>query len=220
MMWTLRRAQQFSLWTTWSKASVTLLQSRYLCCSSVFVRSLKLVTLLMTKVDRTIVVKGEWLEVAFAVRKDGSKPGGECLNFLKSKMWPQPGIELPDEAQPAFYFQLISDLRDLADGIDLEAGRHNRLRSGIWELKRDAVRLTFFDTDGRGGYVAKNGATKEDFDGSLQRQLLTEELDEFVRVGFAFTKVSQMTPQSDILEALRVREEDLKHDQAGPETEN
>lgn len=172
----------------------------------------------MTKVSRTIAVKGEWLEVAFAVRKDGSKPGEECLNFLKAKMWPLPDIELPDEAQPAFYFQLNSDLRDLADGINLETGRHNRLRRGIWELKRDAVRLTFFDTDGRGGYVVKNGVTKEEFDGSLKHQLLTEDLDEFVRIGFAFSKVSQKTLESDILEALRVREEDLKHDQAGSET--
>lgn len=166
----------------------------------------------MTKVQRIIVASGEWLTVSASLKADGTSPGWDCLQSLKDGLWPLPAIELPDEAQPKFFYYMMSDFQDLADGIDLEPKGHNRLQDGIWELKRDAVRLTFFDTPGDGSYLPKPGTKTEEFDGKVRYQLDTESLDEHVRVGYAFSKVSQKTRQSDLDAAATVRKEDLYHD--------
>lgn len=123
-----------------------------------------------------------------------------------------PDIPLPDEAQPKFYSRLIGHLQDIAEGYDLNPSWHNRLDDGIWELKRDAVRLTFYDTDGNGSYTPKFGKEYEEWDGRVRYVLDPEEMEEDIRVGHAFSKNSQRTSPEDLAEAAAVREEDLNHD--------
>jgi hypothetical protein len=173
----------------------------------------------LTKVKRTIIADGTWAIVSCSVREDGSEPGGDFLNRLQEQMWPMPDIPLPDEAQARYLVKMLSDLEDISNGIDVDLASHNRLEDGIWELKRDVLRLTFYDTPGDGTYSPKHGCKAEEFDGKLIRWLVSEDLDEHVRIGHAFTKVSPRTLRQDIDEATCIREEDLRHDKTNQAVE-
>ena len=88
---------------------------------------------------------------------------------------------------------------------------HNQLRDGVWELKRFNIRITFFDTDGKGGYDPKIN-----FEGSGPWGKGPElpEFDEYVRLATSFIKPPDVrkTPPHEISLAKQVREEDTRHD--------
>lgn len=88
---------------------------------------------------------------------------------------------------------------------------HNQLRDGVWELKRFNIRITFFDTDGKGGYDPKIN-----FEGSGPWGKGPElaEFDEYVRLATSFIKPPgvRKTPPHEISLAKQVREEDTRHD--------
>ncbi|QRY53826.1 hypothetical protein [Mycolicibacterium septicum] len=89
------------------------------------------------------------------------------------------------------------------------------LREGIWEFRHGDKRLTFFDTDGTGGYTPKLPIQRHaDADAPDSEFWQIPNFDYLLRLGHAFTKVSQKTPQHDLAESQKVREEDLDHDRS------
>ena len=89
----------------------------------------------------------------------------------------------------------------------------NELQDGVWEFKLGRVRVSFYDTDGRGSYNAKRRVIS-----IVDSEFPDEEFwwlplfDEDLRLGHCFGKTTQRTEDEDISETLRVREEDLAHD--------
>jgi hypothetical protein len=83
----------------------------------------------------------------------------------------------------------------------------------VWEFRHGDKRLTFFDTDGNGGYTAKlrihSHADAEVPDSAYWH---IPYFDPLIRIGHAFTKVSQKTLAKDLHESQETREEDLAHD--------
>ncbi|MGP9490606.1 hypothetical protein ACT3UD_18235 [Glutamicibacter sp. 287] len=165
----------------------------------------------MSKVERILIVDGGHCEVSHALRADKSVPAAEFLEALSRQNWPIEDIELPDEKQPSFRSRMLACLRDIAEGYDILIKDHNKLVDGIWELKADVLRLTFYDTDGAGKYTPKEGSRVPPIQGNGWILDVTE-LDEYVRTGHAFSKSSQKTSRADLDEAIMVRKEDLHHD--------
>lgn len=167
----------------------------------------------LPKVQRMVIADGEYCEVACAVRADGiTSPAAQLLEELSSGNWPDPHAEeLPDEHQVKLHRRLIAHAEQLANGEYLPPTAYNRLVEGIWELKVETVRLTFYDTDGEGHWTPKSGTSVATWDGR-NRVELPEDFDEFLRLGHAFAKTSQRTLEADLQESMQVREEDVQHD--------
>lgn len=151
--------------------------------------------------------------MAIGLRADGvTAPAQILLDELAAGSWEDPGAEvLPDEYQVHLRRRLIALVEQLANEGEIwpESAR-NSLGDGIWEFKVEGVRLTFFDTDGVGGWVPKLGEQESTWDGGTRWVL--PNFDEHVRLGHAFPKVSQRTLQNDIDESRLVRQEDVSHD--------
>ena len=105
----------------------------------------------MSKVSRRVIYEGEYFTIECAVRSDGSSPAKDMLDFLASGLVEIPGFPPPDDMQVLLLEDFIMFMKDIGEGYRPRAGALNYLRDGIWELKRDSVRITFFDADGHGG---------------------------------------------------------------------
>lgn len=162
-----------------------------------------------------MVVNGSAAKVECAVREDETSPASELLTELRSHRWPDPEAdELPDAGQVGLYSRLLAAIEDVADGYDPPRGALNFLEDGIWEFRITNLRLTFYDTDGRG-----NGETHCPHPDStwVIGRMEYELPDDFastglVRLGHNFAKQTQQTPQYDLELAADVRREDLAHD--------
>lgn len=166
----------------------------------------------MTKVVRTVLADGACHEVACAVLRDGvTSPVLELLKQLEEGNWPDPNIEeFPDEYQANTRRRFLAHVEYLANFGELEYG-FNRLDEGIWEIKVESLRVTFFDTPGDGTFQPKFGEVYDGWDGRRAIAFPTD-LDEFIRVGHYFGKDGQKAPPHDVKRSIEVREEDLAHD--------
>lgn len=165
----------------------------------------------MSKVERVVIADGDFHEVAAAVRADGSVPFIDLLTQLEQGMWQDPLVEeYPDEYQPKMRSRVLAEIEHLADYGE-PARDYDYLTEGIWEFKIGNLRVTFYDTPGDGTFTPRLGERNEGHWVRHRRQF-PEDCDEFVRVGHCFVKTSQKTRQTDLGEAKRVREEDLKYD--------
>lgn len=165
----------------------------------------------LAKVARRVVADGGMYEVACAVGRDGkTAPASDLLDDLETGMWADPNAKsLPDEWQPRLRTRLLAHVNQLANEGDLPGSAYNRLEEGVWELKVESVRVTFYDTDGAGGWSPKYGERVGM--GSWARWELPD-FDEFLRLGHCFAKETQSTPPDDIRASCTVREEDVEHD--------
>lgn len=178
-------------------------------------------TLALTKVyedplRRRWIAKGEQHDIYCALRADGSCPAGEFLDALKSGTWePDPDAdELPSDEQVHDRDFFLNAIRYWARyGEPVYTHAVNDLDDGIWEFKRGAKRLSFYDTDGQGGYVPKlrilDIADSEAPDSDHWQIPI---FDEIIRLGHAFPKVGQKTTPEDLERVEEVREEDLARD--------
>jgi len=170
-------------------------------------------SLQLSKVERLVVADGDWYEISCAVKEDGStSPAANLLDELEQNMWPDPEADaLPDEYQVGLRQRLLASIEQLAETGDLPRGSYNSLHNGLWEFKPSNLRLTFFDTDGKGAFEPKLGEKFSSWSGKNE-YLLADDFDEFIRLGHCFAKTSEQTTQEDLDLANQLRIEDLTHD--------
>lgn len=166
----------------------------------------------MAKVERTKVARGDAFLIECAVRADFSSPAEEFLEQLKAgrfEVTRNPELDSL-EVQSSLYLRFIAGMEFLAENGELPRGSFtfNSLDDGIWEFKPGSLRVTFFDTDGRGNHSPKR----------RQRNFVTGEIpwpddyDDFLRLATAFEKRGRKAEPGHIYKAKKVREEDLEHD--------
>lgn len=163
-------------------------------------------------------MRGRYHDVDCAVRGDGSVPAGEFLDALKAGRWPS--ADPPDE-QIDDYSWFLNAIRHWANtGEPVYRDAAKALQEGIWEFRHGDKRLTFFDTDGRGGYAAKLPFTdRADSDAPDSPHWPIPNFDPLIRIGYAFTKTTQKTPAGDLTAAADVRKEDLTYDRPAPQAD-
>lgn len=177
----------------------------------------------MSKVQR--IVKTEWgwdgdaYEIACAVVADGEhSPAADFIEHLAAGTWPDETVELPDHAQVRDLHTLKALTKMLAGTGRLPKYAFNKLDDGIWELKVGIFRLSFYDTDGVGGYTAKEGEPVFTWDHKKEYPELPV-FDDYIRLGHAFNKRTQRTETSDLQATKKVRQEDLHHDEPDKQDE-
>ena len=158
-------------------------------------------TLHLSKVSRTLIYVGTHFAIECAIRKDGSSPALGMLNQLAQGMVEIPDFPPPDSLQTSFLTDMMLFLKEIADGYQPREGALNYLTEGIWELKRETIRITFYDTDGAGK-----------FHGHQHKSFLEAQFYPILRLGHSFVKQSAKTSQEDIYQALATRTEDIDHD--------
>lgn len=162
-------------------------------------------------VERRAVVRGRCHEVDCAARSDGSAPAGEFLDALKKGRWDGGGTSDEQVDDYSWFLNAIRHWANTGEPVYRDAVKV--LEDGVWEFRHGNKRLTFYDTDGHGGYTAKRPIrdhAEADAPGSPHWQI--PNFDPLIRLGHAFTKKSQKTYASDLAAAVNVREEDLSHD--------
>src|SRR5690625_1457330 len=166
----------------------------------------------LTKVNRYVVADGAYHEVACAVLADGkTSPVLDLLAELKGGIHEGSLVEgSADESGARDYARLIAQIEYLAHEGE-PSHSFDYLTGGIWEFKIGDLRVTFYDTPGDGTFTPKTGIRNEGH-WRQRRYEFPDEFDDYVRLGHRFTKVGQKTPKSDLDQAAKVREEDLKHD--------
>ena len=171
-------------------------------------------------VFRLPFIRGRAHLVCFSVRSDSSEPAKEMLRQLSAGEWRpdtdhEPEDAWPDERQATDRTMLLQIIRNFAEqGKPTTRSSVNSLNDGLWEFKRGAKRMTFYDTDGRGTRHTKeliNDIADADRDDSMWRY---PTFDRQLRLGHCFAKSGPKTDPKDIDEAHEVREEDLEHDRA------
>lgn len=166
-------------------------------------------------VTRRLIAKGDFHEVSCAIRRDGTVPAGEFLDALGAGTWEQDpdADELPSDEQLGDRHWLLNAIVYWAKyGEPQYQGAVNSLDDGIWEFRRGAKRLSFFDTDGRGGFEPKL-RIRDSIDAECDGEYWwIPYFDPDIRLGHAFPKVTQMTTGFDLASCSAVREEDLEHD--------
>lgn len=174
--------------------------------------------LALTKVSRQIIVKGKWHEFSCAVRADGvTSPAREFLEALQAGHWKHEVEDLKPDEQISDGAKFLSWIEFFAEqGYPPRRHHINYLDEGIWEFRKAAKRLSFYDTDGAGDFVPKVKIDDRDRD-SCSPAADSDcwdlpDLDYKVRLGHAFPKVSAKTRPFDLAEAKKVRREDLEHD--------
>lgn len=164
----------------------------------------------LPKVERVLVASGKQHDVECAVRTDLSSPVSTFLSDLREGSLDDDapaGLEDADE-QVSFYYWFLAAAQHLAETGELpDRVGYNALRSGVWEIKRWNVRVTFFDTDGSGSQTPKK--TEIDI---LRKRPEWPWFDEYLRLTTAFEKTSQKTPEEQLRLAEAVMREDLAHD--------
>lgn len=165
-------------------------------------------------IERRAVFVGKLHDVDCAVRANKSSPAGDFLDALKAGKWDRADSDLPADEQISDYHWFLTAIKHWAntgEPIYRHAAKH--LDDGVWEFRHSDKRLTFYDTDGKGGYTAKlpiaDHAQAEVPDSQYWEIPM---FDEQIRLGHAFTKVGQKTPKKDLDAMKAVREEDLAHD--------
>jgi hypothetical protein len=160
-----------------------------------------------------LLASGAFYDIECAVLADGARsPVAEFLELLKSERWAPPGgaSALTRDEQIKAHAWFVAEVEYFADtGTMHRRSNWNQLRDGIWEFKRHEVRVSFYDTDGRGRYVPKT-VPREPMAGGGYCPL--PEFDEFIRLGTVFEKLTARTPEPELRFARQVREEDLAHD--------
>jgi hypothetical protein len=157
-------------------------------------------------------------DIEYAVCADGSEPALDFLLKLRDGLLEDdpdnPSNELPDDAQISDFDHFLLACRHLAEYSEPKhSGQVNELENGIWEFKRASKRITWFDTDGVGGYSPKykirdrRGSPYEASD-----FWWFPDFDQTIRLGHAFSKRGSRTSQHDLQLSEQVREEDLDHD--------
>ncbi|GCB01816.1 hypothetical protein [Mycolicibacterium sp. NCC-Tsukiji] len=166
---------------------------------------------------RRAIVKGRFHQIDCAVRADGSSPAAQFLDSLKSGIWEHPTSADAQDEQITDYHWFLNAMRHWANtGEPVYRDAVKGLDNGVWEFRHGDKRLTFFDTDGDGGYTAKLPIRcYEEAEAPDSEYWQIPYFDDLIRVGHAFTKVSQKTPTHDLRQSQQVREEDLAHDQPG-----
>ncbi len=136
------------------------------------------------------------------------------MDALKAGVWDRGNETEPNDEQLSDWHRFLDAIRYWADtGEPRYRDAVKALGDGIWEFRYGDKRLTFYDTDGKGGYTAKlHIRDHAEADAPNTRYWQIPYFDKFIRLGHAFTKVSQKTLDLDLDEARRVREEDLAHD--------
>lgn len=176
-------------------------------------------TLVFTKVggemmQRRMIVKGQFHQVDCGVREDGSTPAGVFLDALKKGTWDRHNESGHLDEQISDYHWFLNAIAHWANtGEPVYRGAVNALEDGVWEFRHGDKRLTFYDTDGTGVYTAKlpiSSHAQSEAPGSEHWQI--PYFDQQIRLGHAFTKVSQKTLARDLHESRDTREEDLAHD--------
>jgi len=168
----------------------------------------------MAKVRRRVVHDGDTYCVECAVRADRvTSPVAHFLDALKEKTW-APGLGEsshlePDEQLKAYAWLLVAIEYFAEEGLFPHVGDWNQLMRGIWEIRRWEIRVTFFDTDGRGNYTPK---TMDRIVTGGGGYCPLPDFDPFIRLGTVFEKTTPKTPQHELDLAERIRREDLDHD--------
>lgn len=160
-------------------------------------------TLHLSKVSRTLIYVGTHFSIECAIRQDGSSPALTMLKQLAQGMVKIPDIPPPDLAQTAFLTDLMVFIKDIANGYEPRTGALNYLTEGMWELKRETIRMTFYDTDGFGKFHTRSN-----------RNFLDVDFYPILRLGHSFVKNSAKTSAEDIRLALQTRTEDVQYDKA------
>jgi hypothetical protein len=170
----------------------------------------------LAKVNRVVIAEGECHVVEYAVCADLSVPARRFLEDMARGEWrDDPAADgFPDDAQVSHYDKLLAMIELMAEsGLPMYQRAVNDLEDGIWEFKIGAARLTYYDTDGQGGYVAKLRV------GDLSDSAYPDDefwwyptMDATLRLGHAFPKTGETTSTTDLDESERVRKEDLGHD--------
>ncbi len=164
--------------------------------------------------QRRPIVRGQFHHVDCAVREDGSAPAGVFLDALKKGVWDQNEESEPLDEQISDYHWFLNAIRHWANtGEPVYRDAVKALEDGVWEFRHGNKRLTFFDTDGKGGYTAKlQISSHADAEAPDSEYWNIPYFDHLIRIGHAFTKVSQKTLIRDLRESHKTREEDLVHD--------
>lgn len=165
--------------------------------------------------QRRMIVRGQFHELGCAVREDGATPAGAFLDALKKGAWGALDDSGPSDEQISDYHWFLHAIRHWANtGEPVYRGAVNALEDGVWEFRHGDKRLTFFDTDGEGAYIPKLPVRSHaDSEAPNSQYWHIPYFDQQIRLGHAFTKVSQKTLARDLVEARDTREEDLAHDQ-------
>ncbi|MCL2783407.1 MAG: hypothetical protein FWD80_05475 [Propionibacteriaceae bacterium] len=168
----------------------------------------------MTKVKRRVICDGEVYEVACALRADGvTSPVASFLDALRHQNW-HPDADAQSQLSPdeqiKSHYVMLATVRHFANTGEFTHWTERRpLQDGIWEVKHLELRISFYDTDGRGGYQPKY-VTKSPMGGGGYYPI--PNFDEYIRLGTVFEKNTQKTPQSELDSAELIRTEDLAHD--------
>lgn len=154
---------------------------------------------------------GDYYLMECALRSDKSSIVDSFLNDLELGKWnPKIGRKLPQDEQVSMFAWVLAACDHFANYGDFPGAKdHNQLREGIWEIKHFNIRISFYDTDGRGGYNPKIDLSGISNWGDPPR---LPEFDDQIRLGTAFCKNSKKTEPRDIHLAQVVRDEDLNHD--------
>lgn len=155
-----------------------------------------------------------------ALISDMSSPSFEAWCEMTAGEWAEdPNFEAaPDDEQIRQSAKLRAGIEFFAEYGFPQASycNVNALNDGIWEFKLGSVRISFFDTDGLGGFVPKHRVLdRRDADFPEDDDYWWIPLfDDQLRLGHCFGKNSQKTEEDDLAETVRVREEDLQHDRS------
>ena len=122
-----------------------------------------------------------------------------------------------DSEQVHDYYKMLAKIEHLGVyGEPQYRSDVKHLRSGIWEFRHGARRVSYWDTSGDGTYEPKVPVKDS-------RKVPQEELREFwwypnmdcvIRLGCAWDKDGELAPPEKIVEALAIREEDAAHDRS------
>jgi hypothetical protein len=156
--------------------------------------------------------------VEHAVLADLTSPSLVAITQMEAGEWEEdPDVEeIPDDAQMTQAQRLRAGIEFFADyGYPQNSFcTINALRDGIWEFKKGRIRVSFYDTDGAGGWTPKgkhiDRANSDDPDDEQFWWL--PRFDDMIRLGHCFGKTTQVTEEEDIEMTLRVRLEDTAHD--------
>lgn len=113
--------------------------------------------------QRRTIVRGQFHQVDCAVRKDGRAPAAQFLDALKKGVWDHDERSGPLDEQISDYHWFLNAIRHWANtGEPVYRDAVKVLQDGVWEFRHGDKRLTFFDTDGNGGYSAHGDAEAPD----------------------------------------------------------
>lgn len=167
---------------------------------------------------------GAVYRISFAVETDGvTSPAETALQLMLTGMWPEDpeaiAEGLPSDTQIDRRAKLVAGMKYFArNGVPAwNQCRLNSLQDGVWEFKEGEKRISFFDTDGLGGYTPKKKfKVRDEADYPDDDDWEIPAFNEDLRLGHCFGKPwgQRLTEQSDIDETIRVRKEDLHHDRA------